>query len=282
MGRISKTVGFAACRALGVIAPPDLGIPVLGFHSVENSGTYLSTAIEHFRSGMKRLADQGVRGITMAEASAATCAGQIPDNVVVLTFDDGLSSFGEQAWPIMRAFGHGGTLFVPVDFVGGTASWLKDYGLPPMRSHTWDALRALRDDGVDIQSHGCRHPKLTTLDALSLHEDVARSREILERELGVVIEHFCYPFGDFNDAVIEAVRDCGYVSAVTTDVGPWCPGSNPFTIPRNCLDVVDLHDPAFSKRVIDACLDGSFSRYVTMRDHLRAMVGMKWEPPCGE
>lgn len=201
---------------------------------------------------------------------------------MVLTFDDGLASFGEHAWTILRACGHRGTLFVPVDYVGGTAAWLREYGLPPMRSHTWDELRALRDDGADIQSHGCRHPKLTTLDAASVHEELARSRERLEKELGVAIEHFCYPFGDFNKAVIEAVRACGYASAMTTDPGLWCPSSDLFAIPRNCLDVVDLHDSAFSKRVIDACLDGSFSRYVTMRDHLRAMVRMKWEPPGGE
>lgn len=69
MGRISKTVGFAACRVLGRMAPACQSVPVLGFHSVEDSGTYLSTAIINFRAAMERLSERGIRGITVAEAS---------------------------------------------------------------------------------------------------------------------------------------------------------------------------------------------------------------------
>jgi peptidoglycan/xylan/chitin deacetylase (PgdA/CDA1 family) len=249
---------------------------------VDDSGSYVSIAISHFRACMERLAERGYKGVTMAEASEQIRAGSVPERVAVLTFDDGLTSFGEQAWPLMREYGHRGTLFVPVDYVGGVSAWYKDYGLPPMRTHTWDELRKLRDEGADIQSHGCRHPKLSTVDAAVLREELARSREVLERELAMTIEHFCYPFGDYDEAVIAAARACGYATAVTTDPGWWRPDSDRLAIPRDCLDVVNLHDSAFSKRVIDACLDGSFSRYVRIRDRLRAAVGMSWEPPRGK
>ncbi len=281
MLKMAKHSGFMICRMLARVARP-LGIPVLTFHAVEDSGSYVSTAINLFRAAMERLAERGVMGVTIADVSERIRTGSVSEPVAALTFDDGLSSFGEHAWPILREYGHRATLFVPVDYVGGVSSWYADYGLTPMRMHTWDELRALRDQGVDIQSHGCRHSKLTRLDAASVHEELARSRDVLQAELDIEAGHFCYPFGDCNDAVIEDVRACGYVSAVTTDPGWWRPGADPFTVPRNCLDAVRLHDRAFSARVIDACLDGSFSRYIKLRDRLRAMAGMNWEQPCGE
>lgn len=281
MGKITKTVGFFTCRMLKGMESPR-GVPVLTFHAVENSGTYASTAVDHFRAAMKRLVELSIRGVSISELVSQMNAGQVPERVVALTFDDGLASFGEHAWPIMREYGHQGTLFVPVDYVGGVAAWYKDYGLPPMRSHTWDELRRLRDEGADIQSHGCRHSRLTTLASSSLQEELARSREILAHELNVAIKHFCYPFGDYNDAVIEQVRACGYASAVTMVPGCWRQDTDHLAIPRDCLDMINMHDADFAQRVIDACLDGSFSRYIKLRDRLKAMVGMSWEPPCGE
>lgn len=278
MGKFSNIIGFTACRLAGGPSPPP-GVPVLTFHAVENSGTYLSTAIIHFRAAMERLAERGVTGLTISELARRIKDGQAPERAVALTFDDGLTSFGEHAWPILRSLGHRATLYVPVDYVGGVTTWYKDYGLAPMPTHTWDELRELRDEGVDIQSHGCRHPKLTTLDAEGLREEMHRSRATLERELGVTVEHFCYPFGDHNAAVVQAAHACGYRSAVTTRPGRWQPGAHPLAIPRDCLDMINLYDATFSGRVIDACLDGSFSRYIRLRDQLKAMVGMRWEPP---
>lgn len=275
MGKLLKTVGFAMCRIGGTPA----GVPVLAFHSVDDSGAYISTSVEHFRAEMGRLAERGLRGCTIAETVALYRGGPAPKGIVALTFDDGLASFGQNAWPVLREFGHKATLYVPTDYTGGTAGWFPQCGLPPMRSHTWDELRALRDEGADIQSHGCSHPKLPRVDAAAVREEVARSREVLEHELGVEITHFCYPYGEYDERVIQALRESGYVSAVTTRPGRWRPGGDILRIPRDCLDEINVHDPGYSRRVIDACLDGSYSRYIFARNRLRAAVGMSWKPP---
>ncbi len=281
MGQLFKSVGFSFFSLLGGDGAVG-GVPVLAFHSVDGSGTYLSTAPDHFRAEMERLAERGLAGVSVSHAAAHLREGDTSGKMVVLTFDDGLESFGEHAWPVLRDLGFGATLYVPVDCVGRDAHWFPEYGLPALRLHGWDELRRLRDEGLDIQSHGCRHPRLTRLDDAGLRDEVFRSRQVLERELGISVKHFCYPFGDYDGRVMEQVRACGYLTAVTTDPGYWQPGADPLAVRRLCLDWITVQDCAFAKRVIDACLDGSFPRYVKVRDRMRAMVGMKWEPPSGK
>jgi len=277
MRKFLKSLGFAMCRLPGA-GRPSRGVPVLTFHSVDPSGSYISTDPSLFGVAMARLAERGIRGIGIRALAEQMRSGADPGSVVVLTFDDGLTSFGETAWPILRQCGHQATLYVPVDYVGGMATWYSGYRLPPMPLHTWEHLRKLRDEGVDIQSHGCGHPRLTTLDNGALHQELARSREVLQRELAEDVKHFCYPFGDNNQQVRAEARACGYETAVTTDPGWWSEECDPLAIPRNCLDAVRLDDAAFARRVMDACLDGSYARYIQLRDRWRARTGQQWEP----
>jgi len=51
-------------------------------------------------------------------------------------------------------------------------------------------------------------------DAAALYE-IAESRTALSNVLGVPVEHFAYPFGQFTAATVELVRRAGYSSAVT-------------------------------------------------------------------
>lgn len=280
MRRFVKQAGFTACRALAGWRTPR-GVPVLTFHSVDDSGSHVSTAVELFRTAMAHLAARGVRGATISDVAEQMRNGSVSDSVVVLTFDDGLASFGEHAWPVLREYNHRATLYVPVDYVGSVASWYAEYGLPQMPLHGWDDLRELRDQGVDIQSHGCRHPALTTLDEAAVQDELGRSREVLEQETGCVVAHFCYPFGDYDASIIQAARACGYATAVTTKPGRWRADSDVLALPRACMDAIRMEDAEFAKRVIDACLDGSFSRYIMYRDRLRSAMNREWKPPGG-
>ena len=60
------------------------------------------------------------------------------------------------------------------------------------------------------------HPILPNLeDPESIYEEIAGSGKRLEQELGRAPMHFCYPNGDFNEAVLQAVERCGFQTAVT-------------------------------------------------------------------
>ena len=88
---------------------------------------------------------------------------------------------------------------------------------------SWDDLRAIAAEGVEIGCHTDSHPILSKIsNARELEREVRGSRELMEERLGFPVRHFCYPNGrsvDIGDTAERAVRDAGFVSAATTIAG---------------------------------------------------------------
>lgn len=97
---------------------------------------------------------------------------------------------------------------------------------------SWAQLRALAEGGHEIGSHSWSHPLLPGLDPARLEREIAGSRERIRAELGVACEAFCYPNGDADPAVVDAVRRAGYRRAVVTAWGPNAAGADPFRLTR--------------------------------------------------
>ena len=149
------------------------------------------------------------------------------DKVAMLTFDDAYRCVLERAAPIVRAFDVPATLFVPTDFVGKELD-----GYPVL---SWPELRALSDAGWSLQSHGCSHRPFTDLTAGQMRTELAKSKRILERQLGRPVDSFAYPFGMVpQDAgYLAALASSGYACAFLATGGPIrIPPDNRFLIPR--------------------------------------------------
>jgi peptidoglycan/xylan/chitin deacetylase (PgdA/CDA1 family) len=87
---------------------------------------------------------------------------------------------------------------------------------------TWDQVRALRDAGMDVESHTRRHRVLETLDAAGLADELAGSRADLARELGRPARAIAYPVGRpiaHLRRVREAVAAAGYEVGFTNASG---------------------------------------------------------------
>jgi peptidoglycan/xylan/chitin deacetylase (PgdA/CDA1 family) len=93
-------------------------------------------------------------------------------------------------------------------------------GLGDDRFMTWAELAELaRDPNLTVGSHGCSHTPLDSLPPAAVTEELERSRERLERELGCAIDTIGYPNGDYDEQVIELVRRARYRLGFTTDKG---------------------------------------------------------------
>jgi peptidoglycan/xylan/chitin deacetylase (PgdA/CDA1 family) len=84
----------------------------------------------------------------------------------------------------------------------------------------WDQIRALRDAGMDVESHTRRHRVLQTLDDAALADELAGSRADLERELRQPVRAIAYPVGRpithvrrIRDAVAAAGYQVGFTNA---------------------------------------------------------------------
>jgi len=149
---------------------------------------------------------------------------------VVLTFDDGYRGVRERALPALLSRGFSATVFVVADRIGGANDWDGETPAEPLLAA--DEIRALHGAGFEIGSHGATHRALTALSGTDLAREVAGSKETLERIIGAPVTSFCYPYGAFDDRVVEAVRAAGYSAATVIRGGIPKDLSDPFRLKR--------------------------------------------------
>ena len=84
---------------------------------------------------------------------------------------------------------------------------------------SWTELRELVDAGHEVGSHSMSHAILPLCSDDELAREVGDSRRFIEARLGNAVSSFCYPNGDVDARVVDAVRDAGYARAVVTRWG---------------------------------------------------------------
>ena len=85
---------------------------------------------------------------------------------------------------------------------------------------TWDQLRALRDAGMDVQSHSHAHLVFSTNTPARIEDDLRRAKQTLEAELERPVHAVAYPAGKKLAAPMrEAVARAGYWLGFTNASG---------------------------------------------------------------
>jgi peptidoglycan/xylan/chitin deacetylase (PgdA/CDA1 family) len=233
---LAAALGGAAALGLSLRfnwwRPKRPGTPILMYHEVgePRSGSALNKwrlKEEDFHWQLDVLGRYGYRGAALRELLEAPSAGR---RRAVLTFDDGYRGVFEYALPALLTRGFSATVFVVADRTGGVDDW---DGEPPGEPLlTADEICRLHGAGIEIGSHGATHRALTSLDDADLAREVAGSKETLERITGAPVTSFCYPYGDFDDRVVEAVRAAGYRAATVIRGGISKDLSDPFRLKR--------------------------------------------------
>ena len=215
-------------------------LAVVGWHRVDGQPGGLSTTPDEFRRHLDLL--DGWHVLSLADGLRRLRDRTLPPRSVVLTFDDGYASVADVAWPLLRERGWPAVLYACSGYLSGTGRFPWDAGdAAPLL--TAAALRDLHADGMEVGSHTVTHRWLPHLDAGEVRAEVTDSKAALEDLLGAPVPSFSYPMGGWNDAVVGAVRDAGYDTAVTVDRGrSWVKRLDPLRLPRQFAprDVADL------------------------------------------
>ncbi len=200
-----------------------------------------------FRYQMWYLRTAGFRVVPLEIVADYAKAGGT-EKVVSLTFDDGFEDFFHNAYPVLREYGYPATVFIVSDRVGGENEW--DTGSVGIRKRllSWEQLSEMKDNNVSFGSHTRTHPFLSRLSDDRIREEVAGSKDAIEKQLGRTADTFCYPYGDYDSRVAEAVSDAGYRCAVTTKRGWVHPGDSPFEMRRSFIRL-NTHPLLFSIRL---------------------------------
>lgn len=143
----------------------------------------------------------------------------LPEKSVVLTFDDGAYSFLNLGVPLFNKYKIPVTSFL-IGNIDGEKK-VKKYSSEYLtfQSHSYNMHRA----GGNI-GHGGIFPVMDHDKAVA---DLKKSIETSGNS-----DAFAYPYGDYNDNCVQAVKDAAFKCAVTTEYGRAKPGDDPLLLPR--------------------------------------------------
>lgn len=229
-----RASGAPAIRVAGTAA-----VPILVYHVINQAppqspiSSSLYVPASQFSAQMEALRTAGWHAITLDQLEANWTRGTAlgPGKPIVLTFDDGYASHYTNALPILKSLG----------WVG--VENLRLNGLAPSDGGLSDSqLRGLVGAGWELDSEGMGQSDLTSLDALTLSEQVTTARQTLRSRYNVPANWLNYPSGHYNATVIAAARAAGFVGATTSFAGWSGPQSDRFRLPR--IDVLAGTSPS--------------------------------------
>jgi peptidoglycan/xylan/chitin deacetylase (PgdA/CDA1 family) len=187
---------------------------------VRAPGTEIRTP--DFEAQMQMLKDKGITVISLQDYLAWRRSEKaIPPRCAVITFDDGWRSQYDVAWPILKKFGYTFTMFIYTEGVQGA-----HFG--GGQAISWEQLAEMRDAGVDIQAHSATHQDLRKgYDVINkkkttgadyeqwLQNETVGCKQLLEQRLGIRVNCYAVPFGNYNEHVKEICRNAGYEAMFT-------------------------------------------------------------------
>lgn len=217
------------------------GVSVLMYHMIGNEPGNAAIMTEaNLRIQMNYLRDHGYHPITMQELyDYVTKGAPLPEKPVCITFDDGYLDSYTIVYPLMKEYGFPWTLFLITDDVG-----------KPYNRMTWDQLREMANSHtVTIANHTLSHPKLHNLATRAEKEkEIVEANKALKYQLGIDNVWLAYPYGDYDDEVIDICKKAGIKMAVTTDAGRVHVGSFPYDLKRAYIGN-DISIARFSERL---------------------------------
>ena len=235
---------------------PDQIIDILMYHSISDAAGPTSIPADLFAAQMQALSETGYHVVDLPDLVRWRRGEQsLPQKTAVITFDDGFKDFEEAAWPILEKHGFPAIVFVPTDLPGGAENWIGANN-PSRPLMSWDDIRGLASRGASFGSHTRTHVNLTTLDSDALDEELCRSRQRLEEELGATAPAFAAPYGAVNEVVREKIAQ-HYEVAVGTGLDRAGSDADFFDLPR--LEMHYFRKPDLWRRFLERKADGYFT-----------------------
>ncbi|MFM9023981.1 MAG: polysaccharide deacetylase family protein [Planctomycetaceae bacterium] len=188
--------------------PATAQVPAVMYHAYESS-TYYNR--DNFRDHLDYFVANSFRTITLDQFYEwRVNDGILPYRPILLTVDDNYSLGYTEMYPALAARGMVATNYTHTRGIG--------IGIPKA---TWPQVAEMDAAGVFlVESHSQTHPNLTTISGTQLRQEVVGSRaDITANVGGKVSNHFAYPGGNYNAAVIAELQAAGYKTGMTVKTG---------------------------------------------------------------
>jgi peptidoglycan/xylan/chitin deacetylase (PgdA/CDA1 family) len=212
-------------------------IPILTYHQVADAppkgAPYrsLSVAPADFFRQMQWLSLLGYRGLSMT-ALLPYLRGERVGKVVGITFDDGYLNNLVHAAPVLQHHGFSATCYAVSQLLGKTNIWDLEAGVAQTPLMDASQLKQWQAQGQEVGAHTRNHARLLKLDRAQSQEEIAGCKRELESLLGVAVDHFCYPYGEFTPEHVAMAKDAGYLTVTTTQRSRCFAGEDFLQLPR--------------------------------------------------
>lgn len=197
-------------KVLGVFG---MRLPILMYHYVEyveDKGDKIRQILNIepwlFEDQIKTLKEDGYTFLTMQDVmNMFSGKEQIPEKPIVLTFDDGYRDFYTDVFPILKKYNAKAVAYVVPNFINNRNNMT-----------TAQLEEVAKSSLVEIGAHTMNHVWLRGIKKETAENEIAESRKTLEKELGIPITAFAYPYGAFDEQAVKLVKEAGYANAVST------------------------------------------------------------------
>lgn len=209
-------------------------IPVLMYHEISHEIREKETVSPPlFAAQMEWLYGAGYRALSFRELDSLDAKSA--RRAVVITFDDGYSSFMDHAFPLIAEYGFKATINMIGSAVGGFVS-----GKDPRLS--WDECRFLTKSGlVEIGCHTyglhswygrLPRPRAVTAFDEKLEQDLSVFQGFYRKEMGRPANILAWPYGMHDRKSIEIAKHAGFSFILNSERGYFVKGSDQYDIPR--------------------------------------------------
>jgi len=183
-------------------------VAILGYHSILpkelNNNTLMTVNLDKFEKQLKTLKKLGYKTMTLEEFDCwKNNKCKKPHKSVLITFDDGYKDNYEYAFKILKKYNMNAVVFVVGKYADG-----ENY----MDLDTIKKSKQLYPN-IEFASH-----------SFDLHYHSDKTYEIVDediKEMHKMLEskYYAYPFGDYTEQYIDALKDNGYTLAFTFGPG---------------------------------------------------------------
>lgn len=212
-------------------------VPILMYHNVDESiSTGTTVSAELLDQHMSALAEAGYTAVTFADLLRYVEQGApLPENPVVITFDDGYENNLSLAAPVLEKYGMQATVFVIGVSIGKDT--YKDTGVPMIPHFTLEEARTY-SHVFTVESHGYNIHEVEGRDISPIRQGILQREDESEADYIRFIREDCetmngllqeacdknagvlaYPYGFYSNLSEVLLHEMGIYATVTTESG---------------------------------------------------------------
>jgi len=209
-------------------SPTKVKIPILLYHYVEvvtDERDFIRKSLSitpiEFEKQIISLKTAGYRFYNIKDLEVLLNTEYMSGKPVMITFDDGYGDFYTDAYPVLKRQNVKATVFINSGLMG------------KLNYMTVSQIEEILKSGlIEIGGHGYSHQSLTEIDVETANKVISDDVSAIKSEYGLAPVSFAYPYGYYNDAVVNMVKEAGYKYGVTLTDGYVVQSDKLFYLPR--------------------------------------------------